>query len=226
MGLGKVAAFSRYAGGYAGRVGLVACPFCREMFQDKESERCPVCGVKLIAFERLPQSTEALSEDGVPTAPELQVLPATYIGRGKGILAAHGVVGVVLFFLPWLHETMPNIVDYSGFIVARRLVWTWAVGVAWMVLMATVLSRRSIAQMRGARFAASMLAAIPALSTTILYFFPPHGGRWVTLRFTYCWPFWATLVASITAVLFALRLGGAADDIRVKRGTSAGQMLH
>ena len=50
---------------YAPRVALLACPFCREMFEVGESKACPVCGVPLVAFEKLPASDEALSEDGV-----------------------------------------------------------------------------------------------------------------------------------------------------------------
>ncbi len=212
--------------GYPLAVGLFACPFCHEMFSEKESERCPVCGVRLIAFEKLPPSTEALAEDGIPAAPELDPLPATYLGRGKGTIAVLAVLGLLFFFLPWLHETMPDVRDYTGFMLARRLVWTWGAGVAWTVLLATVLSRRSIAEMRGARFAASMLAVIPALTTLLLVFFPPQPGRWITLKFTYGWPLWATLGVSVAALVAALRLGGRVNDLRLKRGTSAGQTLH
>ena len=93
------------------------------------------------------------------------------------------------------------------------------------MLIPTVLSRRNIAQLRGARVAAAFLAAIPAVAVTILLSKPPHGGI-VPVRYTWDWPIYAMLAVSLTAIVFAVRLGGRADDIKVARGTSQGQHLH
>jgi hypothetical protein len=209
-------------------MALVACPFCREMFEAGEETSCPLCGVALTEFSKLPPSHEAqaLDEDDIPVAPELERLPSTYMGRGKGILALLGAAGLGLFFLPWIHMSLPYELAITGFDIARgRLGWVWASGIAWFVFLPTVLSRRSILQMRGARVAAAFLAAIPGLTVTILLARPPHGGL-VPLRFSYGWPFWATLLVSIAAIAFSIRLGGRIDDIVVSRGTSKGHDLH
>jgi hypothetical protein len=214
-------------GRYARRVALLACPFCREMFEEGEAESCPVCGMKLAKFDKLPPSAEAMHDEaGVPTAPELEVLPWTYLGRGKGPLVVLAVVGVVLFFLPWVRLTLPYIDAKSGFDLAhQRIGWLWASFVGWTVLIPTVLSRRTIAHMRGARVAAAFLSAIPAVAVGVLLAKPPRGGV-IPVRFTWDWPIYAVLGVSVLAVAIALRLGGRVDDIQVSRGTSKGQPVH
>ncbi len=125
-------------------MSLLACPFCREMFEQGEAKTCPVCGMALTPFEKLPPSLDALhDEGGVPTAPELETFRWTYFGRGRGALAALALVGIVLFFLPWVQLTMPHIAAYSGFnLAADRIGWLWAAFVGGSVLIPTVLSRR------------------------------------------------------------------------------------
>jgi hypothetical protein len=195
------------------------------MFEEGEETHCPVCGVELTSFTKLPSSVE-VEDDGVPLAPEQEALPSTYMGRGKGVLAALGLAGIGLFFLPWIRMSLPYELAITGFDIARgRLGWVWAAGVAWLVLVPTVLSRRSIFQMRGARVAAAFLSAIPAMTVTILVARPPKGGV-IPLRFEYGWPLWATLLVSLAAIAVAVRLGGRVDDIRVARGSSKGQDVH
>jgi hypothetical protein len=215
---------------YAPRLALalLACPFCREMFEEGEAKACPVCGMALAKFENLPPSIDALHDEaGVPTAPELEVLPFRDLGRGKGAIVALAAVGIVLFFLPWVRLTMPDIVSYSGFDLAtNRLGWLWASFTGWSVLIPTVMSRRTIAQLRGARVAAAALAAAPSVAIAVLLLFPPHGRHGVPVRYTWDWPFWTMLAVSLAAVVVSVRLGGRVDDIKVARGTSSGQHLH
>jgi hypothetical protein len=211
-------------------VPIVACPFCREMFEKAEETRCPVCGIDLLAFEKLPPAPHLHAElddleDGVPLTPEHERFPLAYAGRGRAMVVALGFVGLLLFFLPWVRLTLPYTAQISGFDLAHRLGWSWAGGVAWGVLVPTVASRRTIAQLRGARVAAAFLAGIPGMVVGILVAFPPHGGL-IPVVFTYSWPLWCTLAASVTGIVLALRLGGRADDIVVDRGTSEGQALH
>jgi hypothetical protein len=196
------------------------------MFELGESKACPVCGMSLVAFAKLPVSDEALSEDGIARQPEWEPLPATYLRRGRGPLALLAVAGLVAFFLPWVHLTMPDIVSYTGFMLARRLGWAWGAGVGWFVLLPTVLSRRSVMKMRGARVAASFLAAVPGVTVAILLARPPHGAHGVPLQFTWEPGLYATLALSLAALPFAFFFGGGLDDIPVRRGTSAGQVVH
>jgi hypothetical protein len=214
---------------YASAMSLMACPFCRDMFERSERRDqpdCPVCGVALIAFEALPPSDEALSEDGVPREPEKEALAATYLGRGRGLLAGLALAGLAAFLLPWVHVTLPDVVSLSGFDLARRLGWVWADGVAWFILIPTVLSRRSIVQMRGARVAAAFLAAVPGTTVAVLLARPPHATHGVPLRFTFEAALYATLLLSAAALSVALLFGGRADDIRLRRGTSRGHLVH
>jgi hypothetical protein len=211
---------------YHGDVALFACPFCRDMFERAETESCPVCGVPLVAFDKLSPSAEALAEDGAPIAPEHELLPRTYMGRGRGAIAGLALLGLVAFFLPWVHVTMPDTVDYSGLAIAMRLGWAWGAGVAWFVLAPTVLSRRTIMQMRGARVAATFLSAIPGMTAAMLLARPPHGSHRVPLHFTFEPALYATLGLSLLAVGFAVLFGGPLDEIRVQHGTSRGQTVH
>jgi hypothetical protein len=196
------------------------------MFERSESQTCPVCGVSLVAFERLPISDEALSEDGVTRQPEWEPLSPTYLRRGRGALAVLAVAGLVVFFAPWVNLTMPDVVSYSGFELARRLGWAWGAGVGWFILLPMVVTRRSIMKMRGARVAASFLAAVPGLTATLLLARPQHGAHGVPLHYTWGWGLFATLALSVVAVAFALFFGGRVDDIALRRGTSAGQVVH
>jgi hypothetical protein len=207
-------------------MALLACPFCRELFQEGERASCPVCGVALVAFEKLPPSDETLHEDGFPPEPEHERLPATYLGRGRGLLTGLALAGLIAFFLPWVELTMPDVMALSGFALAERLGWAWGAGVAWFILVPTVLSRRSIFQMRGARVAVAFLAAVPGTTVAVLLARPPHGARGVPVHFTFGPALYATLAMSVVGLGAAVLLGGRADDIRVRRGSSAGQLVH
>jgi hypothetical protein len=206
-------------------MALSACPFCRELFREEERAACPVCGVALVPFDKLSPSDEALDDD-VPRRPEHERLPLLAFGRGRGLLAAIALAGLAAFFLPWVRETLPDVVTFSGGDLARRLGWVWAAGIAWFVLLPTVLSRRTIIQMRGARVAASFLSAIPGVTAGVLLARPPHGSHGVPVRLTFELGAYATLVLSLAAVGVAVVLGGRTDRIALRRGTSSGQVVH
>lgn len=205
---------------------LAACPFCRELYDRRERTTCAICGVALVAFERLAPSDDGLDEGGVPPSPEHEPLPRGFLGRGRGLLAGFALAGLGAFMLPWIHVTMPDIVTYSGIEVARRLGWAWGAGAAWFVLFPTVLSRRSIAEMRGARVAAAFLSSVPGATALVLLLRPPHGGHGVPLRFTFGEGVYATLALSAVALAVAALFGGRVDDIRLRRGTSRGEVVH
>ncbi|MEO8878473.1 MAG: hypothetical protein ABI461_22985 [Polyangiaceae bacterium] len=213
-------------------LGIVACPFCREMFDEAEAEKCPVCGMKLAPLSQLPPSHESLAEeDPLANSPAEEPLPASFMGRGKGVLGLLGFAGLLLFFLPWIHVYVPDRFDMSGFDLARKIGWSWGAAVAWAVLVPTVLSRRSIVKMRGARVAAATLSVVPAFTVAIFLLKPPHNSL-VPIRIDYGPAIWATLVISVIATIVSFTLGGRIDDIPVPRKklggrhTAAGETLH
>ncbi len=191
---------------YDGPVSLVACPFCGEMFVEGEAEACPVCAVALERIEKLPRYASR-KKPADANDPDDERLAVFDLRGGKGAVAGMAIVGVVLFFLPWVHLTLPYVDDKSGFDLARhRLGWLWAVFVAWLVVVPTVLSRGSLRQLRGARVACGFLCAIPLVATAMLLARPPHATV-VPVRFSWCWAIFATSGTSLGAVIASLRLG-------------------
>lgn len=205
---------------YARPVGLVACPFCREMFEKNEAKTCPVCGLSLSAMEKLPLSHDAASEELVHTLPEQEVQPWLYWKRNRGPLALVPLLGIALFFLPWIHMKIPTEMMLSGFTLGRIGVLAWAAFAGWMVLFPTVLSRRSIIRMRGARVAAALLSAIPGVTVAILALNRQKSALY-TVSYEHTWAFWATLALSIVGVALSIGFGGPLDDIEVRKGSKA-----
>ena len=202
----------------------MACPFCREMFDPRERRSCVVCGVALVKLGDLPPRADDESEPADVAEGDDRTLPLGYLGRGRGVLAALACGGLLAFLLPWVHVTLPDVVDYSGFDLARRLGWTWGAGVAWFVLLPTVVTRRSVTQMRGARVAAAFLAAVPATTVVVLLSRPPHGSHGVPLRFSFGEGLYASLALSAIALAFAVRFGGRRDTAARRR--TASQAVH
>jgi magnesium-transporting ATPase (P-type) len=198
----------RYAGATVAK--LLACPFCREMFEAGEADACPSCGLALESVAKLPPSYEAELETELPEAPEWRTLPWWTWRRGRGALLLCAVAGAVLFFLPWIRVTIPDPADLSCFELSRRLGWTWACLVSWLTLIPTVLSRRSVAGMRGARAVAALFCAVPMVTALVLLLRTPSRGL-VPLRFTYGVGLWATVVLALIALPFAVRFGGRLD---------------
>jgi hypothetical protein len=197
-------------------VSLVACPFCRETFEKSEAQTCPVCGLPLAAQEKLPLSYDAMAEGFVPTLPEVENKPFFYWRRNRGALALIALVGISLFFMPWIDMTIPEDRTITGFQLSRVRVQTWCVLVSWMVLAPTVLSRRSILKMRTARVTTAFLAAIPGVSI-VLIAAVRQKSAFYTISYTFTYAFWATLVMSVLGIAFSWKFGGRLDDIDVGR---------
>jgi hypothetical protein len=198
-------------------MALVACPFCREMFTRGEVPECPVCGMRLTAADRLPLSSDAAAEHGVVDPPEHTLLPVAYLGRSRGALVLAALIGGALFFFPWTRVVFPDDRIYSGFALARRLGWVWGAEVGWAVLLPTVLSRRTIMQMRGARVAAAFLSAIPGVSALLLRLRPPTGTI-VPFRFQFEPALYGTVLVSACAVGLALVFGGSVPRAALSPG--------
>jgi hypothetical protein len=129
-------------------------------------------------------------------------------------------------------QTFPNARTFSAFDIAHntRAGWMWGPFAAWSVLVPTILSRRTIAKMRGARVAAAFLSAVPIVAVANLLLHPPTGvivgGFVIASKITWQWPIYATLAVALAALVMSVRFGGRIDDIKVSRGTSKGQHLH
>lgn len=195
-------------------LALVACPFCRETFEKSEAKTCPVCGLSLAAQEKLPLSHDAMAEGFVPTLPELENKSFFYWKRNRGLLTLTALVGIALFFFPWIDMTIPEVRTISGFQLSRMHVQTWSVLVSWMVLGPTVLSRRSILKMRTARVTTAFLSAIPGLNIVLLAA-QRQKSAFYTISYVHTPMFWATLGLSIAGVLLSWKFGGRLDDIDV-----------
>jgi hypothetical protein len=215
--------------------GLRACPFCRELFVEGETENCPECGIPVRDLKELPPSAEAerLIHEEVgarvvkATIPQADPLPWRDISRGRGILCVIAIAGLFAFYLPWAVQTMPESIKYNGAELAHKVRYFWCAFTAWLVLFPAVASRRTILKMHGARPAIVMLSALPALWCSVLLTRPTKlvvKG----VPFEYHWGpgFWLTLGLSVAATIVAFRFGGRLDDVTVQKGSSAGEVLH
>jgi hypothetical protein len=215
--------------------GLRACPFCRELFTDDETETCPECGLVVKDLAALPPSADAEAlthEEGVaqaktPTIPQAEPLPWKDFTRGRGLLMVCAVVGLVAFYLPWAIQTMPETTRYTGAELAKARGFFWASFTSWLVLLPAVMSRRTLLKMVGARLVCTMLAAAPGIQCLFLLSRPT---RLVVkgLPFEYHWGpgLFLTLAVSVVATFFALRFGGRLDDVKVAHGSSKGETVH
>jgi hypothetical protein len=189
--------------------GLVACPFCRQMFAAGEAQTCPECGLGLSPLSKLPASHDAqMEEPDEPVPADMQPLPWTYAGRGRALLFGLAACGLIAFFMPWVRELAPEIGELSGFDIARKLPWTWASAVAWFVMIPLVISRRSISKMRGARVAVGFLAGIVLTVVCVRLGVAPSSSRFRPVRLEWTYGIWATGLLSITTLIAAGLFGG------------------
>ncbi|MEZ4446160.1 MAG: hypothetical protein R3B72_44195 [Polyangiaceae bacterium] len=211
---------------------LLACPFCRELYTRGELEVCPQCDLVVKPLAELPPSHEAellaQEEEGpiLPEAPEDELLPWTYLGRGRGPLLMVALFGVGVFFAPWLQETSPEIRVLSGFEFSRLLGWIWAAGIAWFVMIPLILTRRSIRQMRGARVAVGFLASMVLLTVMTRLTIAPSQHPLVPLRYSWGWGLYAAGGLGALALWLATQFGGRLDDMPSQQPRKGSETLH
>lgn len=230
--------------GYSGvMAALRACPFCRKLYTSGEAQTCPECDIALVAMSQLPPSLDALEDEaeGQVTFPENVPLPTLYMGRGRGALLVISALGLFAFFLPWVELTAPESVVYSAFDLARgRAGFLWGGATAWLVMIPLVITRRTIARMRGVRIVTVMFAAMTLTEALMLWLMPPHRGLTpLELRFRY--GLYVSGAISLAGMLVAARFGGSLDNLpkflldtraapdapeNVKSESSVGQTLH
>lgn len=206
---------------------LVACPFCRQMFEPGEASACPDCGLGLKDLAKLPPSYDArLEYPEEPIPPHLQTLPWTYLGRNRALLLGLSLAGFALFFAPWVHETAPELQTLSGFGLAKISGFFWAPAVAWFVLFPLVLTRRSVFKMRGARVAVGFLAATVLLTIGNLLARPPAGSRYMPVHIQWSWGIFAAGAVALASLLAAFGFGGRVDDLPTRETRTGDETLH
>lgn len=189
---------------------LLTCPFCRTLYRRGEAEACPVCGVALVPFERLPPSADALAEEEplAPVMPEDERLPWHYFRRGRGALLVLSVLGLAFFFAPWVRIELPEVSVRSGFDLARgRAGWLWGGASGWLVLLPLVWTRRSIYKLRGIRPIAVAFSAMTLGEIAWMLALPPRS-RYVPVEIHWDFGLYASAAVSLAATVVALLLGG------------------
>lgn len=190
---------------------LLACPFCRELYERDESELCRVCGVALKPLADLPPSLEVqleLEREFELIPPEDRPLPWHDLGRLRGPLVLGCALGLAAFFTPWLELTQPETVSLSGFELAEtRGTWFAGGAVGWFVCIPLALSRRSVRQMRGVRLILALFCALTACQASVLWLFSPTEAV-IPLRYEWGWGIHLSFALSLATTALALGFGG------------------
>jgi hypothetical protein len=207
---------------------LIACPFCRQMFELGEARACPECGLALEDITKLPPTAASLDDEEPLEVlpPDMEQLPWTYLGRGRGVLAVVALLGLGAFFLPWMQELAPELRVWTGLRFAQRLSWMWAPLASWFVLVPLVLSRRSIHAMRGARFAVGLMALIVVMTVIMRIVVVPQSSRFLPVRYEWSYGLWCTLVLGLVALVMAVRFGGSRIDMPSNRARHRDETVH
>ncbi|MGF1465336.1 MAG: hypothetical protein ACFCGT_04310 [Sandaracinaceae bacterium] len=138
---------------------VLFCPFCRESHEGET--HCEVHDLPLVEFHRLPRRDyervgHGLDEDVGP-------LELRY---GRGVILLGVALAMIGFLSPFATGTFEGEETvWSGLAAASlRLPSLWTVPFAAVLFLSFVLRRRTVRAMRGARLAALILAAAPALA--------------------------------------------------------------
>jgi hypothetical protein len=193
---------------------IFACPFCREMWQSDENvEKCPHCDVQLVPLHQLPPSAETILEQEAElegTPPELRQRSWFDLSRGRGLVILIAIFGLVGFFQPWFILRKPELVALSGYHIARHFAgWVWAGAVGWFILIAVVVTRRTIAGLRGVRVISAFFASLTLAEILILANVTPTSKVRVPIEFGWSYGLWWSALASSFGFLAAIGLGGA-----------------
>lgn len=203
---------------------LLACPFCREMFDATEAKKCPDCGLALKRLEDLPKA-KVIGGEVEEVSPDEETLPWTYLGRARGALVAVGAAGIGAFLLPWSHEIAPENQDLTGPMIASHLGWMWAPLVAWMVMIPLVLSRRNVFRMRGARVAVGFLGGVTLMTVLVrLVFKPASSSSALDPHFSeHAIGVYLSGALSLAAIALSFVFGGRIDVLSTKKANLASQ---
>jgi hypothetical protein len=194
---------------------LLACPFCREMFDQAEASECPHCEIALEPIHRLRPSieeSEREAQEWEQTRADDVRLAWTHLGHARGPLLAIALVGLLAFwFAPWVRISSPYDAARTGYSLASGpLGWLWGGAVAWCALIALVASRRSLAEMRGVRAITMLFAAATATEIAMLVFTSPTQSNRVQFVYEWAWGLYVALGSSIAGIVLGWCFGGTA----------------
>jgi hypothetical protein len=180
-------------------------------------------------------SHEAELEEPVPALlPEDEPLAWNAFGRGRGALLALSLLGLCLFFSPWVEVIKPDNVVRSGYDLARgRAGWLWGGACGYLVLLPLTFTRRTVARLRGVRLVCVLLASLTLCEASMLMLLPPRGHALVPVAIEWRWGLYASALVSLLATVVGARLGGALPPLASEAGKPAaprlqrdGQTLH
>jgi len=196
---------------------LLACPFCRELFDQAEARDCPQCEIALEPIHRLRPSIEDVEREAVEweqTSAEDAALPWAHAGHGRGALLGVALAGLLAFwFAPWVRISSPYDAIRTGQSLANGpLGWLWGGAVAWFALLVLVGTRRSQRQMRGVRAIAVLFASATSTEIAMLVLTSPAQSGRVQFVYTWEWGLYVSLATSIAGVLVAWRFGGKSQE--------------
>ncbi|HKO46718.1 MAG TPA: hypothetical protein VJV79_03295 [Polyangiaceae bacterium] len=190
-------------------------------------------------MESLPASHDVAADEfeaGEIVLPEQRPLPWNYFGRNRGALLLIALLGLALFFAPWVELRMPEYSVRSGFDLARgRAGWLWGGAAGWLVTLPLVWTRRTIQRLRGVRLVTALFASMTLIEAGMLLSTPPQTQHHLPLEIVWRWGIYASLLTSLAGIAAALRLGGTLQDLpRIvtdissprPQQTSSGETLH
>lgn len=191
---------------------LLACPFCRELFDQAEAQNCPECDIPLEPLQRLPPSladTEREALDWERDRPEDELRPWHDFRHGRGILLGIALASLGAFWLaPWVDISSPHAELRTAYSLARgRVGWLWGGAIAWFMTLALVASRRSLHQMRGVRAILVSFSAMTWAEILILVLLSPRASREVHVAYGWAWGLYVSLGLSLAGSIASLRFG-------------------
>lgn len=182
-----------------------ACPFCRIYVADAAVTHCETCDVALVPVRKLgPSPEERLAWEALPV--EERPIPLSPFTHGRGLLVAAALVGIVAYLVPWLEVRAADVWIMQGADFGRRLRWPHAVLAAWIVVVPTAVTRRTLGRLLAARPILGALAAVPLFTLGLLHARPPTH-RLLQVEVAWLFGSWLELAASILGLVAVLRLG-------------------
>lgn len=182
-----------------------ACPFCRIYVADPAATHCETCDVALVPVRKLgPSPEERMAWEALPA--EERPIPVSAFSHGRALLVVAALAGIVAYMLPWLEVRAADVWIMQGADFGRRLRWPHAVLAAWIVVVPTAVTRRTLGRLLAARPILGALASVPLLTLAVLHASPPTH-RLLQVEVAWLVGSWVELSASILGLVAVLRLG-------------------